>query len=137
MDEYVISKKKSSSFNAKGKKILIVDDNKLNLKVANKLLTPYNVITKTANSGNEAIDMIKEENFDLILLDQMMPEMDGTTTLQELQKDNNFKTPVIVLTADAIVGKKEEYLKAGFNDYLAKPINNDELNNILKKYLRD
>lgn len=137
MDEYVISKEKRNSFNAKGKKVLIVDDNKLNLKVATKLLAPYNVISKTASSGNEAINMIKEEKFDLILLDQMMPEMDGTTTLQKLKEDNEFKTPVIVLTADAIVGKKEEYLKAGFNDYLSKPINNDELNEILKKYLRD
>lgn len=138
LDEFVIKKKKNNSFNAKGKKILVVDDNKLNLKVAEKLLKPYNVVIETLTNGEDTIKKIKQFNqYDLILLDQMMPEMDGTTTLKELKKLEGFRTPIIVLTADAIVGKKEEYLKAGFNDYLSKPINNDELYRILKKYLRD
>ncbi len=137
LDEYVVSKRKDNTFNASGKKILIVDDNKLNLKVASKLLTPYNVASTAVSSGHEAIELVKKETFDLILLDQMMPEMDGKTTLKELQKLPNFHTPVIVLTADALVGKKEEYLESGFNDYLSKPINNDELCTLLKKYLKD
>ena len=137
LDEYVTKKKKISSFNAKGKKILVVDDNKLNVKVAEKLLKPYNMNIVSVYSGYEAIDLIKKkEKFDLILLDQMMPGIDGTTTLNELKKIDGFNIPVIALTADAIVGKKEEYLGAGFNDYLAKPINNDELYNLLKKYLK-
>lgn len=136
IDNIKIQKKKASSFNANGKKVLIVDDNKLNLKVAEKLLKPYEVITKSVTSGKECIELINNEEFDLILLDQMMPEMDGTETLKELKKIDNFSTPVIVLTADAIVGVKDKYLSVGFNDYLSKPIDVDELNKILKKYLQ-
>ena len=133
-----ILKKKASSFNASGKKILIVDDNKLNLKVAEKLLKPYEVICTSINSGNECLNLINSgEKFDLILLDQMMPDMDGIQTLEKLKENKDFKTPVIVLTADAIVGVKEKYLSVGFNDYLSKPIDVEKLNDILKKYLQD
>ncbi len=135
--EYKVQKKQINKFNAEGKNILIVDDNKLNIKVASRLLEPYGVSIDSALSGEDCINLIKEGNeYDLILLDQMMPEMDGVSTLNELKKIDKFDTPVIVLTADAIVGKKEEYLKAGFNDYLSKPINVDDLNTILKKYLQ-
>ena len=137
IDEYVSKKKKMNFFSAKGKRVLVVDDNKLNVKVAEKLLKPYDVEVVSVYSGYEAIDIIKKDSkYNLILLDQMMPVLDGISTLHELQKLDNFKIPVVALTADAIVGKKEEYLKEGFNDYLAKPIDNDELYNILKKYLK-
>lgn len=137
IDTIKIQKKKASSFNANGKRILIVDDNKLNLKVAEKLLKPYDVITKSVTSGQECLEVIKNnEYFDLILLDQMMPDMDGIETLNQLKKIDNFSTPVIVLTADAIVGVRDKYLSVGFNDYLSKPIDVDELNKILKKYLQ-
>lgn len=138
IDTIKIQRKKASSFSAAGKKILIVDDNKLNLKVAEKLLKPYEVMTTSVLSGEECLNLIKNnEEFDLILLDQMMPDMDGIETLKQLKKLQNFSTPVIVLTADAIVGGKEKYLSVGFNDYLSKPIDMDELNKILKKYLQD
>lgn len=138
IDMIKIQKKKASNFKAVGKKILIVDDNKLNLKVAEKLLKPYDVITTSVLSGKECLELINNgENFDLILLDQMMPDMDGVETLNKLKTTDNFSTPVIVLTADAIVGVKEKYLSVGFNDYLSKPINVDELNEILKKYLQN
>lgn len=138
IDTIKIQRKKTSSFNATGKKILIVDDNKLNLKVAEKLLKPYEVMTTSVLSGEECISLIKNnEEFDLILLDQMMPNMDGIETLKQLKTIKDFSTPVIVLTADAIVGGKEKYLSVGFNDYLSKPIDMDELNKILKKYLQD
>lgn len=137
IDTIKIQRKKTSSFSAAGKKILIVDDNKLNLKVAEKLLKPYEVITTSVLSGEECINLIRNnEEFDLILLDQMMPNMDGIETLKQLKKIKDFSTPVIVLTADAIVGGKEKYLSVGFNDYLSKPIDMDELNKILKKYLQ-
>ena len=119
----------------KNKKVLVVDDNKLNIKVATRLLEPYQAKVDTATSGQECIDKIKKNTYDLILLDQMMPEMDGTETLQHLKEMKDFSTPVVVITADAIVGKKEEYLSAGFDDYLTKPIVVEELNRILKKYL--
>lgn len=138
IDMIKIQKKKTNNFKAIGKKVLIVDDNKLNLKVAEKLLKPYDVITTSVLSGKECLDLINsDEKFDLILLDQMMPDMDGVETLKQLKKIDNFSTPVIVLTADAIVGVKEKYLSVGFNDYLSKPINVDELNEILKKYLQN
>ena len=125
-------------FNASDKKILVVDDNKLNLKVATRLLKPYEVVVETLNGGAECIDYIKNGNkFDLILLDQMMPGVNGVETLHALKEIDGFDTPVVVLTADAIKGKKEEYLSLGFNDYLSKPINTEELSNTLKKYLKD
>ena len=137
IDMIKIQKKKASNFKALDKKVLIVDDNKLNLKVAEKLLKPYEVTTISVTSGQECLELINNgEKVDLILLDQMMPDMDGIETLRQLKKIDNFSTPVIVLTADAIVGVKEKYLSVGFNDYLSKPINVDELNVILKKYLQ-
>ena len=137
IDMIKIQKKKASNFKALGKKVLIVDDNKLNLKVAEKLLKPYEVTTISVTGGQECLELINNgEKVELILLDQMMPDMDGIETLRQLKKIDNFSTPVIVLTADAIVGVKEKYLSVGFNDYLSKPINVDELNAILKKYLQ-
>lgn len=137
IDEYVAKRKKLNSFSAKGKKILVVDDNKLNVRVAEKLLSPFAADVTSVYSGYEAIDILKKDlSFDLVLLDQMMPGLDGISTLREMKKINGFNIPVVALTADALVGKREEYLNEGFNDYLAKPINNDELYNILKKYLK-
>lgn len=132
-----IQKKTVNTFKAPECSVLIVDDNKLNLKVAMRLLTPYEVKVVGVESGKECIDLIqKDANFDLILLDQMMPEMDGITTLHELRKIKGFTIPVIVLTADALVGVREKYLEAGFEDYLSKPIDVNELNTLLKKYLQ-
>lgn len=129
-------KKSINAFDASDKRILIVDDDKLNIKVATRLLKPYNVEIVSVMSGKEAIELLKNDsNFNLILLDQMMPEMSGTETLHKLQ-DENIKIPTVMLTADAMVGKKELYLKAGFDDYLAKPINTEELNRVLKNFLK-
>ena len=136
IDLIKIQKRKANSFDASGKKVLIVDDNKLNLKVAEKLLKPYKVLCTLLTSGRECINDIESgNNYDLILLDQMMPEMDGIETLNKLKENKDFNTPVVVLTADAIVGVKEKYLSSGFNDYLSKPIDVEELNKIMKKYL--
>ena len=121
----------------KDKKILLVDDNKLNLKVASKLLDIYEVQIETCTSGEECIEKIKNNTYDLILLDDMMPKMSGTETLQELKKIEGFNTKVIALTANAITGMKEKYLNSGFDDYLAKPIDKLELNRVLKEYLND
>jgi len=110
----------------------------LNLKVTNRLLELYNADTTLVESGIEAIELVKENNiYDLILLDQMMPGMDGTETLHKLRELENFNTPVVVLTADAIKGRKEEYIKLGFDDYISKPIDKSELARVLKKFLKD
>ena len=117
------------------KKILIVDDNKLNLKVATKLLDKYQVTIDTCLSGTEAIEILKDNSYNLILLDDMMPKLSGKDTLKELKKNKDFKIPVVVLTANAISGMKEKYIDLGFDDYLAKPIDKEELNKILNKFL--
>ncbi len=118
------------------KRILVVDDNKLNLKVIQKLLVKYNPTITTAESGIECLNLITNGNkYDLILLDDMMPKMRGTETLIRLKKIEGFNIPTIALTANAINGMKEQYLKDGFDDYLSKPIEKLELLHILKKYI--
>ncbi len=127
-------------FDASGKRVLIVDDNKLNLKVASRLLMPYNVSVVLAGSGSEFLDIIDNDtNFDLILMDDMMPKMSGTDTLdifKKIERVSGFSVPIVVLTANAISGMREKYLSCGFDDYLAKPIDKFELNRVLKKYLK-
>ena len=118
-----------------GKKILIVDDNKLNIKVAEKIIAKYNPIIDSCESGFECLEKVKINKYDLILLDDMMPKMRGSEVLVKLKEDPNFNTPVIVLTANAINGMEEQYLSKGFNGYLAKPIEKDKLFYILNKYL--
>lgn len=125
-------------FDAKDKKILLVDDNKINLKVAVRLLQSYQMQIDQAMSGQECLDKIKDGNaYDLILLDDMMPKMSGVETLKELQKIEGFETSTIAFTANAISGMKEKYLSDGFHDYLSKPIDKLELNQLLKKYLKE
>ena len=125
-------------FDASNKRILLVDDNKINLKVAVRLLQNYNVVTDQATSGMECIEKIKQgETYDLVLLDDMMPKMSGVETLKELQKIGCYHTPTIAFTANAITGMKEKYLKDGFSDYLSKPIDKLELNRLLIKYLKE
>lgn len=119
-----------------GKKVLIVDDNKINLKVAERLLEKYNLDITTVDSGMMCIQKVNEpNNYDLILMDDMMPSMSGVETLHKLKENPNFNIPVVALTANAISGMKEKYLSEGFNDYLAKPIDKNELNNIVVKWL--
>jgi signal transduction histidine kinase/CheY-like chemotaxis protein len=117
-----------------GKMVLVVDDNKLNLKVAEKLLEPFKVEVMTVSSGAECLEAIEMIKADLILMDDMMPHMSGVETLRKLKAKEEFKTPVVALTANAIAGMKEKYLKDGFNDYLAKPIERPELSRVLNKF---
>ncbi len=133
-----VEKEETDDFNLDltNKKILIVDDNKLNLKVAQKLLIKYNPTITTVESGAECLNLINSGNkYDLILLDDMMPKMRGTEVLAKLKEIPTFNTPTVVLTANAINGMKEQYLKDGFDDYLAKPIEKSELYRILRKYI--
>ncbi len=130
--------KNALEFDLTGKRVLIVDDNKLNLKVTSRLLEPYHLETVLLESGEECIDYIKEQNnFDLIMLDQMMPGLDGMTTLSKLKEMPGFNTPVVVLTADVVSGQKEKYLNHGFEDYISKPIDKKELSRVLKKFVKD
>ena len=120
------------------KKVLIVDDNKINLKVAERLLESYGIDTESVESGAAALEKIQNgEKYDMILLDDMMPKMSGVETLKKLKEIPGFKIITIALTANALTGMREKYLQDGFDDYLAKPINKDELNRIINKYLND
>lgn len=120
------------------KKVLLVDDNKINLKVAERLLDSYGIDTESVESGFAALEKIQNgEKYDMILLDDMMPKMSGVETLKKLKEIPGFKIITIALTANALTGMREKYLQDGFDDYLAKPINKDELNRIINKYLND
>ena len=124
--------KKDISF--KDKRVLVVDDNKLNLKVAKRTLDSLNLPMDQCESGQECIDKINlGQNYDVILMDIMMPEMSGITTLKELQKDESFITPVIAVTADAISGAEEKYLENGFCDYISKPFIKEQIEKKLIK----
>ena len=118
------------------KKILIVDDSKINLKVAQTIMKPYNFEIDTAESGYEAIEKINNKQYDIIFMDIMMPKMNGVETLYKLRENEDFTTPVIALTADALEGTDEKYLNVGFNGYLSKPIDRKLLNKVINKYLK-
>lgn len=117
------------------KKVLIVDDNKLNVKVARRVTDALNIKkVDECYNGSECINMVASSNdYDLILMDIMMPVMNGEEALKKLKEIDRFNTPVIALTADAVAGSKEKYIKEGFADYLAKPFNKDGLKEKLDK----
>ncbi len=125
------------SFHAPDARILMVDDVNMNLKVTKALLKKTAIIVDCALSGPEALEMVAKEHYDVILLDHMMPKMDGIETLQHMMETQhlNNDTPVIALTANAIVGAREMYLAAGFRDYLSKPVKGEDLEKMLRKYL--
>lgn len=127
---------KQENISYKGKKVLIVDDNVLNLKVAARLLKRYELEVDLVQSGYECLEKIKNGMvYDLILLDDMMPKMTGVQTFSQLKEIKNFQTPVVILTANAVAGEKEKYLSYGFDDYLAKPMDQKELSRVLSNYL--
>lgn len=136
--ELLVNKK----VNLSNKRILIVDDNKLNIKVAKRSLQDFNLVIEECYNGKECLEKIKDGNsYDLILMDIMMPEISGETALSELKKIEGFNTPVIALTADAIAGSEEKYKQEGFIDYIAKPFTKDQikikLDNIFKNQEND
>jgi len=126
------------SFHAPSAKILVVDDNSMNLLVAKKLLELTGVRITEAMSGLQALELLEKETYDLILLDHMMPGIDGIETLKRIrasENDTGRRTPVIALTANAFSGVREMYLSEGFDDYLSKPINGKRLEEMLLAHL--
>lgn len=132
-------KRKRRSIRFPGAKVLVVDDNQVNLKVASGLLKLYGIDAKLAESGEECLNAVKKQTYDIIFMDQMMPGMDGVETLSRLReiKKGNKSTPVIALTANALVGVKEEMLEEGFDDFLGKPMDLTELENVLIRFLKE
>ena len=129
-----------TSFEAPEAHILVVDDNNVNRKVFMNLLKQTKMKIHEAGGGREALGMIAKTHYDLIFLDHMMPEMDGIETLHEMEKmdlgdSGNERTPVIMLTANAVVGAEEKYMQEGFSGFLSKPIIPEKLDAIICKYL--
>ena len=126
------------SFVAPDAKVLVVDDTAMNLLVIGQLLKKTHVQVTTCLSGKECLYLIQKEHYDVIFLDHMMPDMDGVETLKAFKDVSNHKcqgTPVIALTANAMVGVREMYMREGFDDYLSKPVEGNELEEMIKKYI--
>ena len=131
-------KKKEAPFHAPNARILVVDDVKMNLNVVRLLLKNTDIQMDLAESGKEALNYTMLKHYDLILMDHMMPEMDGVEALCAIRNQQmglNMNTPVIVLTANAIQNVEEKYRQDGFDDYLSKPVKSDKLEQTLFKYL--
>jgi len=117
--------------------VLVVDDIETNLYVAKGLLELYGIKTKTCTSGQEAIELIKQGNiFDIVFMDEMMPVMSGTETMNALRQ-MGYKQPIVALTANAMIDQAEEFIRNGFDGFISKPIQSKQLNAILQKYVRD
>lgn len=120
------------------KRILVVDDVKVNLKVIEGLLKKTQIQIETADGGAKCIEKAYNKKYDVILLDHMMPEIDGEDALKEIKKEGciNHDTPVIVLTAYVMAGAREKYIEKGFDDYLSKPVSGEDLEDMLIKYIK-
>ena len=136
---YVREVSRKGGFTCPRATILVVDDNYTNLNVASAILTKYGANVLTALSGRDALRILKDQEVDMIFLDYMMPEMNGIDTLENIRKIPGSKyvaLPVIALTANVVSGAREMFLEAGFDDFIAKPINIDKMEKVLRKYLR-
>jgi signal transduction histidine kinase/CheY-like chemotaxis protein/ligand-binding sensor domain-containing protein/HPt (histidine-containing phosphotransfer) domain-containing protein len=138
-EERDITHNDMEKYHAPDAKILIVDDVEMNLIVAKNLLKRIQIQIDTVMSGKEAVEMAKENQYDIIFLDSMMPEMNGEETMQAIKKECpvNAETPIIVLTAHAVKGAREEYLRLGYTNYLSKPLDGNKLEAMIQSYLPD
>ncbi len=126
------------TYTAKQAKILVVDDNEINRRVFRNLVKATEVQVSDVGSGQACLNLVQKEHFDLIFLDHMMPEMDGIETLQNMKKLEHNQcadTPVVMLTANAVTGAREQYLKEGFHEFLSKPIDPKKLEQIMRRFL--
>ena len=124
-------------FQAPDMKVMVVDDNDVNCMVFCQLLKRTKIQIQAVESGEKCLEYIQKEHYDLIFMDYMMPGMDGVETLHRMKTmEHRCKnTPVIMLTANALVGNKEKYLKEGFDGFLAKPIHPEELESMIQEYV--
>lgn len=129
----ILEDKTKESNSGDAKKILIVDDNKLNIKVARKAMSDLDYEIDEVYNGDECLEKIKEKQYDVILMDIMMPGMSGDETLVKLKEDSNFNTPVIAVTADVEAGSETKYLNQGFTSYIGKPFTRNQIKEKLDK----
>jgi len=137
-DSQALPNKKTVSIDASAAKVMVVDDNSMNRKVICELLKITGIQIDAVESGYECLELLKENKYDLIFMDHMMPHMDGVETFKQIRLGNtsNQNTPVIALTANAIVGAKDYYLEIGFDDYISKPVRFSVLEEALIKFVR-
>ncbi len=137
-DEYTRSSVTADDFVAPSAKVLLVDDNRMNLKVMEGLLRPYQIQCVSCESGMEALDKIESKDYDIIFMDHMMPEMDGLECMQRIRAKNGHyfdDVPIIAVTANAIAGAREMFLESGFQEFLPKPILISSLDRMLRQFL--
>ena len=133
--EKIPAKNRHNPPNTEGVKVLVVEDNKLNQDLIQQLLTSWQLNFTIAENGRQAIEYLKKEPYNLILMDIQMPEMDGYTTTQKIRDDLKIRTPIIALTAHALAGERERCLSAGMNDYIPKPIREDKLRSLIAQFV--
>ncbi len=138
--QYTVKRPKQylEQYDASGVRLLVVDDNEMNLEVIKGLLKKTGAQIDAVTNGKDCLKLIKDKEYDLILMDHMMPDMDGIETFQKIQELRPMgcrHTPVIALTANAVSGAREEYLRHGFADYIAKPVEYKKLIEVMKKFL--
>jgi CheY-like chemotaxis protein len=120
-----------------GRRVLIVDDDIRNIFALSSVLEDYGMDIRTADTGREAIDLARKGDLDIILMDIMMPEMDGLETTKEIRKMPNCKDlPIVAVTAKAMKGDRERCIEAGAWDYLSKPVDREQLVTVLKAWLQ-
>ena len=117
--------------NCSGKKVLIVDDSDINLKLAARYMSQFNFIVTTATSGKDCVEYVKNNDYDIIFIDHMMPEMDGVQTVKAVEATGKKLPPIIALTANGYNGIRERFINEGFTDYLQKPFNFRDLNKLI------
>lgn len=134
--EYIEAKKEIRYTPHPGKRILVVDDSKVNLMVAKGLLNPYGMEMEFASRGATAVEMAAAHDYDLIFMDHMMPEMDGVETTHAIRRlgGHNAEVPIVALTANAIDGTRQALIAEGMQDFITKPIDKVELDNVIEKY---
>lgn len=123
-----------------GVQVLVVDDNMVNLRVADGILNSYGLLVDTASSGKEAIELCRKKKYQLIFMDQMMPELDGVETMKQIRAENQYyatggESKIIVLTADAISGARKQLMEQGFDEYLGKPMNLKQIERLFVRFL--
>ncbi len=126
---------KCQSFWAPNASILVVDDSNVNLKLVTSILEEYQIKADTTTSGRNAVDLVGNKDYHIVFMDHMMPEFDGIMATKAIRENGHLDLPVVALTANAVIGVKEMFLASGFTDFLAKPVNIIELENILLRYL--
>ena len=140
-EKYILNlseRKNIARFVAPEARVMIVDDNMTNLKVAEGLMRPYNMKITTAISGKEALEYLRKTEYDIVFMDHMMPELDGVETtaiIRETEGEYYKKLPIVALTANAVNGAREMFLSSGFNDFIAKPIELTYLDRVLRAWL--